>query len=69
LHTPLVLAANGAKLSKQNGAAALHLPDTRAVLVALNEAAQVLRLPPARVTNVSEALVGWIQAWTNGAGG
>ena len=41
LHTPLVLGANGEKLSKQNGAAAL---DLREPLAALREAARVLGL-------------------------
>jgi glutamyl-Q tRNA(Asp) synthetase len=41
LHTPLVRAANGEKLSKQNGAQAL---DTRVPLVVLNAAAAVLGL-------------------------
>ncbi len=42
LHTPLVLGANGEKLSKQNGAAALDLRDP---LAALAKAARVLGLP------------------------
>jgi glutamyl-Q tRNA(Asp) synthetase len=63
LHTPLVLGANGEKLSKQNGAAALELPDAHAALAALNAAAQVLDLPSADGTNVAEALAGWVQAW------
>ncbi|MDP3755191.1 tRNA glutamyl-Q(34) synthetase GluQRS [Polaromonas sp.] len=42
LHTPLVLGANGEKLSKQNGARAL---DTTQPLQALDEAGQVLGLP------------------------
>ena len=41
LHTPLVLGANGEKLSKQNGAQAL---DTRNPLVALQRAGQTLGL-------------------------
>ena len=41
LHTPLVLGANGEKLSKQNGAAALDLADP---LAALREAGAVLGL-------------------------
>ncbi|OOG36987.1 tRNA glutamyl-Q(34) synthetase GluQRS [Polaromonas sp. A23] len=48
MHTPLVLGANGEKLSKQNGATAL---DTSQPLQALEQAGQVLRLPaglPAR---------------------
>ena len=47
LHTPLVLGANGEKLSKQNGAQALNLQTPQAVLAALNAAAQVLGLSAA----------------------
>jgi glutamyl-Q tRNA(Asp) synthetase len=43
LHTPLVLAADGHKLSKQNGAAPL---DATQPLAALRAAAAVLGLPP-----------------------
>lgn len=43
-HTPLVLGANGEKLSKQNGAQALDLSDP---VAALNQAAISLGLPPA----------------------
>lgn len=42
LHTPLVMAADGQKLSKQNGATALDLNEP---LRALRQAAQVLGLP------------------------
>ena len=66
LHTPLVLGANGEKLSKQNGAAALELPDARAALAALNAAAQVLGLSPADAVGVADALAGWVQAWARG---
>ena len=59
LHTPLVLAADGQKLSKQTGAAALDLSDP---VTALNVAAQVLGLPPA-TGNVAEALTNWTTAW------
>jgi glutamyl-Q tRNA(Asp) synthetase len=45
LHTPVVLGANGEKLSKQNGAVALDLQTPQAVLSALNSAAQALGLP------------------------
>ena len=38
LHTPLVLGANGEKLSKQNAAQALNLHDAQAVLAALTQA-------------------------------
>ena len=61
LHTPLVRAANGEKLSKQNGAAAL---DTRNPLAALNAAAQVLHLPPApAASGLPDALAHWTRAW------
>ena len=58
-HTPLVLGANGEKLSKQNGAAPLDLGDP---LTQLNRAAQVLRLPEA-TGSVPEALNQWVAAW------
>ena len=59
LHTPLVLAANGEKLSKQNGAAPLDLADP---LQALNTAAQTLTLP-AHTGPITDALAHWAQAW------
>lgn len=63
LHTPLVCAANGEKLSKQNGAVPLDLRDP---LRALSAAAHVLGLPapptpPQR--SIPEALAWWGQAW------
>ena len=64
LHTPLVLAADGQKLSKQTGAAALDLSDP---LAALNRAALVLGLPPA-TGNVAEALTNWTTAWAQAWG-
>ncbi|AYM96509.1 tRNA glutamyl-Q(34) synthetase GluQRS [Acidovorax sp. 1608163] len=63
LHTPLVLGANGEKLSKQNGAAALDLSDP---LAALRQAAQALGLPAlAHPHNISvaDALALWAKAW------
>jgi glutamyl-Q tRNA(Asp) synthetase len=59
LHTPLVLGANGEKLSKQNGALPLDLADP---LQALNAAAQTLGLPP-QTGNVPQALAAWVGAW------
>jgi glutamyl-Q tRNA(Asp) synthetase len=58
LHTPLVLGADGEKLSKQNGALALDLTDP---LKALGQAAQVLGLPAQQVLNnfLSQAQVAW----------
>jgi glutamyl-Q tRNA(Asp) synthetase len=59
LHTPLVLGANGEKLSKQNGAEPLNLSDP---LGALNAAAAVLGLA-AQTGPVAGALAQWTQAW------
>ena len=61
LHTPLVLAADGEKLSKQHGAPAL---DTSQPLRALAAAARVLGLagPPPGAA-VAQALAGWVLAW------
>ena len=75
LHTPLVLGANGEKLSKQNDAQALN---TSQPLEALSAAAQVLGLTPfshsARSTItthsatkqtgiVADSLNGWVEEW------
>ena len=59
LHTPLVLGANGEKLSKQNGAQPL---DTQNPLVALNRAAAALGLATQTGT-VADALASWVNAW------
>jgi glutamyl-Q tRNA(Asp) synthetase len=60
LHTPLVLGANGEKLSKQNGATALELSEPMA---ALNQAAQMLGLPASQQPTALPALQGWLLAW------
>lgn len=62
LHTPLVLAANGEKLSKQNHAAPLDLSSP---LRALNAAAQTLGLPACcgDAAPIAHALATWVQAW------
>jgi glutamyl-Q tRNA(Asp) synthetase len=59
LHLPLVLGANGEKLSKQNGAQAL---DTSEPLAVLNRAAGWLGLPPQRGPAAS-ALAAWQRQW------
>jgi glutamyl-Q tRNA(Asp) synthetase len=68
LHTPLVLGANGEKLSKQNGAAPLDLTDP---LAALNAAATALGLPACThpdpnhtlPAQVDQALADWVPHW------
>ena len=60
LHTPLVLGANGEKLSKQNGARPLDLSNP---LQALQAAAQMLELPPSQAGDVVQALAHWTTAW------
>ena len=60
LHTPLVLAADGQKLSKQNGAQALALDDP---LAALTTAAQALGLPASTANHLPDALHQWMVTW------
>ncbi len=63
LHTPLVLGANGEKLSKQNGAQAL---DTHDPLLALKTAASVLGLQVSGTTLgecLTAATAQWAAAW------
>ena len=62
LHTPLVLAPNGEKLSKQHGAPAL---DTRTPLPLLAQAAQVLSLPVPPSQALSDWLAHAVQAWSD----
>lgn len=60
LHTPLVMGADGHKLSKQNGAAAVDLGDPVAALAA---AARALGLPPLPAAPLADWLAAAVQAW------
>ena len=70
LHTPLVLGANGEKLSKQNGATALDLSQP---VQALQAAAQALGLAIALAPGATlgdalhSATLAWGEAWTQRA--
>jgi len=63
LHTPLVLAADGFKLSKQNGAAPLDLDDPLAALAALEEAGAVLGLPATGASTPADWLAAAVASW------
>ena len=68
LHTPLVLGANGEKLSKQNGAKALDLSSNTAVGMALQAAASALGLSTqthllGSAMQLELALSNWTQEW------
>lgn len=62
LHVPLVLAQDGQKLSKQNGAKAL---DTDNPLQALNTAARLLGLEAdsTHTNSIGESLMAWTRQW------
>jgi glutamyl-Q tRNA(Asp) synthetase len=69
LHVPLVLGADGRKLSKQNGAAAVALGGDAAARRDLEAAATVLGLPrPAPGAALAEALATWTLAWRDAWG-
>ena len=68
MHTPLVLGANGEKLSKQNDAQALDLSSPKAVCLAMQAAASTLGLstlakPDNDLFDLDVALSTWTQEW------
>ena len=64
LHTPLVLGANGEKLSKQNGAQSITTHTPELALHCLSSAARVLGLDaPATGDNTVDALARWTLQW------
>lgn len=60
LHTPLVMGANGEKLSKQQGAQALELAEP---LLALHSAGATLGLPALPASTVGDWLAQAVQTW------
>ena len=63
LHAPLVLSADGHKLSKQNGAQPFNSADSLQVLAALAAAGRVLGLPPVPASTVPDWLAAATTAW------
>lgn len=63
LHAPLVLAPDGQKLSKQNGARSIDTATPEAALAALKAAARALGLPDVTAASPSGALAAWVPAW------
>jgi glutamyl-Q tRNA(Asp) synthetase len=65
LHTPLVFATDGHKLSKQNGAQALRLENEQQAIAALEQAASVLGLTSSakEKMNVPEQLRTYVAQW------
>jgi glutamyl-Q tRNA(Asp) synthetase len=70
LHTPLVLGANGEKLSKQNAAKALDLSSAKAIGLAMQTAASALGLSTPKQADDDDAglqatLDTWTQDWAH----
>ena len=63
LHTPLVLASDGTKLSKQNGALAVEVGTPAQALAGLQSAAKVLQLQPSQAATCAQALAEWVTQW------
>jgi glutamyl-Q tRNA(Asp) synthetase len=63
LHTPLVLAADGEKLSKQNGAQPLAVAMQDQALSALQDAANTLQLQASHAQTCAQALAEWVMQW------
>lgn len=62
LHTPLVFGAQGDKLSKQTGAAAVDVATPELAMQALSHAAAELGLPSHKGP-IHQALTSWVTAW------
>jgi len=63
MHLPLVLAEDGMKLSKQNGARPLDLSSDESTLQELNRAASHIGLGLQQDTTLGEALMSWTRQW------
>jgi glutamyl-Q tRNA(Asp) synthetase len=63
LHTPLVLGANGEKLSKQNGAASINTTTPQAACDEIRTAARRLGLPVSTDDSTQDDRAEWVAAW------
>ena len=63
LHTPLVLGANGEKLSKQNGAASINTTTPQAACDEIRTAARRLGLPVSTDDSTHDDQAEWVAAW------
>ncbi len=63
MHLPLVLAEDGMKLSKQNGARPLDLSSDESILEELNRAASHMGLSLQQGATLGEALMSWTRQW------
>jgi glutamyl-Q tRNA(Asp) synthetase len=63
MHLPLVLAEDGMKLSKQNGARPLDLSSDESTLQELNRAASHIGLGLQQDVTLGEALMSWTRQW------
>jgi len=63
MHTPLVMAKDGQKLSKQNGAQAIDTTSAEKALQALQAAAAALGLQTPAQENCAQTLAVWVNEW------
>jgi glutamyl-Q tRNA(Asp) synthetase len=63
MHTPLVLQADGEKLSKQYGAPAVVVDSAEQRIAVLRQSAQHLGLEAGQASSIPDALADWTAQW------